>query len=202
MQSKIELYRIILTRVAAVVGLFFYFVTRSWWSQKNDMVSHTLLFIGILLVSIASLGRMWCSLYIAGYKDDRLVMEGPYSVCRNPLYFFSFIGLAGIAFSTETFTFPIIFITLFWYYYQLVIQSEETRLRHIFGGQFDEYTQKVPAFFPRLSIYHEPEDYNVKPRVYRKHIFSALWFVWVIGILQLIGGMKEAGWFTAWWFMY
>lgn len=202
MQSKIELYRIILSRVAVLVGLFFYVMTRSWWSLRNDMMSHALLCIGIVLVSIAALGRMWCSLYIAGYKDDQLVTEGPYSLCRNPLYFFSFIGLMGIGFSTETMVFPLIFMALFRYYYQFVIKSEESRLRAIFGSSFEEYSRSTPAFFPRFSGYHEPEDYAVKPRVYRKHLLSALWFVWAIGLLQLIQGMKEAGWWATWWFLY
>jgi protein-S-isoprenylcysteine O-methyltransferase Ste14 len=113
MHSKIEKYRIILSRMAAVVVLFFLFTTQSLWETKNEVLTFFLFFIGMILVGIASLGRMWCSLYIAGYKDDKLVAKGPYSICRNPLYFFSMIGTLGIGFATETFTFPIIFMLLF-----------------------------------------------------------------------------------------
>ena len=113
MNFRVEHYRIILSRVAAVIALFFLVSTQSYWEERSIALTSFLFFIGIVLVAVASLGRMWCSLYIAGYKDNRLVKEGPYSLCRNPLYFFSMIGVVGIGCATETFTFPIFFIVLF-----------------------------------------------------------------------------------------
>jgi len=163
--------------------------------KRND---HTFLFfIGIILVAIASLGRMWCSYYIAGYKDKKLITKGPYSVCRNPLYFFSMIGVVGVGCATETFTFPIVFIILFALYYSFVITSEEKHLKQLFGVEFEEYTKKVSAFSPKLSTFAEPERYSVNLVVYRRHIFSALWFIWIVGILEVIEGMREIGLFTS-----
>ncbi len=202
MKLKFEKYRIFLSRIAAVIGLFFLCSTQSYWETKNETLTFSLFFIGMILVAIASLGRMWCSLYIAGYKDNKLITEGPYSICRNPLYFFSMIGVVGIGCSTETFTFPIVFIILFALYYPFIIKSEEKRLKQLFGVEFEEYTKRVPAFFPRLSIFAEPENYSVKPAVYRKHIFSALWFIWIVGILEVIEGMREIGLFKSLWSLY
>ena len=202
MHSKFEKYRIILSRIAAVVVLFFLFTTQSLWETKSELMALFLFFAGMILVGIASLGRMWCSLYIAGYKDDKLVTQGPYSICRNPLYFFSMIGVLGIGCATETLTFPFIFILLFALYYPFVIKSEEKRLEQLFGVSFKQYTKSVPAFFPRFSTFSEPKDYLVKPTVYRRHIFSALWFVWLVGILELIEGLREIGLFPALWSVY
>jgi protein-S-isoprenylcysteine O-methyltransferase Ste14 len=186
----------------AVVILFFLLTTQSIWETKNETLSFLLFFTGMILVGISSLGRMWCSLYIAGYKDDKLVTEGPYSICRNPLYFFSMIGMIGIGCATETLTFPIIFILLFALYYPFVIKSEEKRLKQLFRVSFEQYTDRVPAFFPRFSTFSEPENYLVKPSVYRKHILSALWFVWLAGILEVIEGLKEIGLFSSLWSLY
>ncbi|CAN2041852.1 Methyltransferase domain-containing protein [Candidatus Magnetomoraceae bacterium gMMP-15] len=202
MNFKVEKYRIILSRVVAAIVLFFLFTSKSYWETKNETFTFFLFFVGMILVAIASLGRMWCSLYIAGYKDSKLIIKGPYSICRNPLYFFSMIGVVGIGCSTETFTFPIVFIILFALYYPFVIKSEEKYLKQLFGVEFEEYTQKVPAFFPRLSTFEEPENYTVKPVVYRKHIFSALWFIWIIGIIETIEGMREIGLLTPLWSLY
>lgn len=202
MKSTFEKYRIILSRLAAVLVLFFLFTTQSSWETRNEALTFFLFFIGMILVAIASLGRMWCSLYIAGYKDDRLVTDGPYSLCRNPLYFFSMIGLLGIGFATETLTFPLVFIILFALYYPFVIKSEERRLRKCFGAAFDDYTQRVPPFFPKFSTFFEPEQYVVKPGVYRKHMFSALWFVWLVGALEVIEGLREIGVLTSFWSIY
>jgi len=202
MKSKFEKYRIVLSRIAVVIALFFFFSTQSYWETKNEKITFILFFIGIILVAIASLGRMWCSLYIAGYKDRKLITKGPYSICRNPMYFFSMIGVVGVGCATETFTFPIVFIIFFASYYGFVIKSEEDRLKKLFGVEFEEYIKTVPAFFPRLSTFDEPENYNVKPAIYRKHIFSALWFIWIVGILKVIEGMKEIGFLTPLWFIY
>ena len=202
MTSTFEKYRIILSRFAAVLVLFFLFTTQSCWETRNEALTFFLFFAGMILVAIASLGRMWCSLYIAGYKDDRLVTDGPYSLCRNPLYFFSMIGLLGIGLATETLTFPLVFIILFGLYYPFVVKSEERRLRKHFGAAFEDYTQRVPPFFPKFSTFSEPEQYVVKPGVYRKHMFSALWFVWLVGVLEVIEGLREIGVLTSFWSVY
>ena len=197
-----EKYRIILSRIVAAIFFFFIITTNNYWETRNIYISFFLFFIGIILVAIASLGRMWCSVYIAGYKDDKLVMEGPYSMCRNPLYFFSAIGTIGIGCTTETFTLPFIFIIIFLMYYPYVIKNEEIRLKQIFGSHFDEYMKRVPKFIPNLSLFAEPEKYNINPVVFRKHIFSALWFIWIVGFIELIEGIKEIGLISPLWQIY
>jgi len=202
MNFRVEHYRIILSRIAAVIALFFLVSTQSYWEGRSIAVTSSLFFIGIVFVGIASLGRMWCSLYIAGYKDNRLVKEGPYSLCRNPLYFFSMIGVVGIGCATETFSFPIFFIVLFSLYYPFVIRSEERRLKKLFGIEFEEYAKRIPPFFPKFSAFFEPEKYLVKPAKYRYHIYSAIWFVWFVGILEIIRGLKAIGLFASLWALY
>ncbi|WP_022665009.1 methyltransferase family protein [Desulfospira joergensenii] len=202
MPFNVEKHRIMISRMVAVMVLFFICECKSHWENENEIFTFILFVTGIVLVGIASLGRMWCSLYVAGYKDEQLITKGPYSLCRNPLYLFSMVGVLGIGFCTETLTFPILFVALFSSYYPFVIKSEEKRLRSIFGSVFEKYTQKVPAFFPDISIFEEPETYQVNPVVYRIHIFSALWFVWIVGILEVIEGLRETGFFTASWAVY
>ena len=155
----------------------------------------------MFLVAIGSLGRMWCSVYIAGYKDRALIMLGPYSMTRNPLYFFSVVGALGVGFCTETFSFPLLFLAVMVLYYPLVVREEERRLRELFGSDFDDYARRVPAFLPDFTLFSEPETYVVKPVVYRRHMFSALWFVWIVGLIELAEGLKEMGWIpTSWTF--
>ena len=199
---KVEKLRIPLSRVGVAVGLFFLCSTTSYWETQNEIISFVLFFLGVTLVAVASLGRMWCSLYIAGYKDKKLITDGPYSLCRNPLYFFSMVGVLGVGFATETFGFPLIFLVLFSIYYPIVIKSEEKRLEHLFGPDFEEYKKKIPAFIPSRSFFTEPTQYTVNPVVYRRHIFSALWFVWIVGILEFIEGLREIGCLGSLWTIY
>jgi protein-S-isoprenylcysteine O-methyltransferase Ste14 len=44
---------------------------------------------GVSLALLCVAGRMWSSLYIGSRKNRELVTAGPYSITRNPLYFFS-----------------------------------------------------------------------------------------------------------------
>ena len=147
-KSNFEKYRILLSRIAVALVLLLFVFAQSAWESRNEAVEFGLFFVGLILVAIASSGRMWCSLYIAGYKNNRLITEGPYSISRNPLYFFSLIGVVGIGCATETFTFPILLTILFASYYGFVIKSEARRLRGLFGDEYEAYASRVPAFFP------------------------------------------------------
>lgn len=198
MKTTAEKTRIILSRIVAVAVFALIFTSTSYWEQTNETVSFVLFLIGMCLVAVASLGRMWCSLYIAGYKDMELVTEGPYSLSRNPLYLFSLIGVVGIGFATETLTIPLLLFLLFLSYYPFVIRGEEKRLHAIFGEKFAQYRETVPVLIPRTCKASEPETYVVNPKVYRRHIFSALWFVWIVGILELIEGLREIGVLGVW----
>lgn len=201
-KARLEKYRILLTRIAAAIALFLYVASENYWESRNKVIPLCLFALGLFLVGVASLGRMWCSLYIAGYKNGRLVTEGPYSVCRNPLYFFSMLGVLGIGCCTEMLTFPLLFVGAFAVFYPYVIRSEETRLEELFGAEFQKYKEEVPAFFPRFSAFREPETYHVRPAAYRKAMFDALWFVWMAGILEIIEGLKELGLSACMWSIY
>lgn len=187
----IEKLRIHISQIFAVLLIVFIALSKSRWEESAPVVTTALFFLGAVLVGIASLGRLWCSVYIAGYKTDHLVTQGPYSMCRNPLYFFSFLGALGVGFASESFFIPLLLLIGFALYYPFVIKSEEAELRKLHTDDFERYLKKVPTFFPRISYLTEPEEYTVKPRVFRNHMFSALWFVWFLGILEIIEELHE-----------
>ena len=199
MKTRYENWRLPVSRLASAVAVVFLLLSTNRWENGGVGVSTALFTLGMFLVAIGSLGRMWCSLYIAGYKDQVLITQGPYSMTRNPLYFFSVFGALGVGFCTETFTFPVLLLAVMVLYYPLVVRKEEHRLRARFGRDFDEYARRVPAFFPNLALFSEPDSYLVKPVVYRRHMFSALWFIWIVGLLELAEGLKELGWMPSLW---
>ena len=199
MRTRYEKLRLPVSRLASAVTVIFLLFSTNRWETGRERIATGLFVLGIFLVAIGTLGRMWCSLYIAGYKDQVLITQGPYSMTRNPLYFFSTFGALGIGFCTETLTFPLLLLAVMILYYPLVVRKEERRLRARFGGAFDDYARRVPAFFPNFALFSEPDTHVVKPVVYRRHMFSALWFVWIVGLLELAEGLKEIGWMPAFW---
>lgn len=183
--------RIRISQIFAVVLVVLICVSSSLWEDKAPFVTTALFLLGAVLVGIASLGRLWCSVYIAGYKTDHLVTQGPYSMCRNPLYFFSLLGALGVGFASESFLIPVIILIGFAAYYPLVIKSEEAELAKLHKNEFEMYFKKVPRFFPKISYLTEPEEYIVKTVVFKRHMFSALWFIWLMGILEIIEELHE-----------
>ena len=71
-----------------------------------------------------------------------------------------------------------------------------------FGDDYRKYMAEVPAFFPRFSLFHEPQEYIVVPRVFRREIFDAIWFVWLAGILELIEVLEQADFFPKLFWLY
>lgn len=188
----IEKLRIHITQIFAVLLFFMLLFTRSAWETKAPLLTEFLFFFGAVFVGIASMGRLWCSMYIAGYKRNKLITEGPYSISRNPLYFFSLIGSLGLGMATESLLIPSLILIAFAIYYPRVIKSEEAEMARLHGQEFESYLSSVPTFFPKISILKEPDFYSAKPIVFRKHIFSALWFIWLMGFLELIEGFHES----------
>ena len=185
-------YRIIFSWFLALVLGAGVVLTDSQW-EKFPILSSLFFAAGCTLVGIASIGRLWCSLYISGYKSNILVMIGPYSMCRNPLYFFSLLGSIGVGLATETLSIPLILLLFFSLYYPRVIRSEESKLLKLHQEKFKSYCRTTPSFFLNLSNLKEPEEYLVRPKIFRKNMFHALWFIWLVGTLEIIQSLHEAG---------
>lgn len=159
-------------------------------SYQASLLGKILFALGGSLAAIGAFGRLWCSLYISGYKNNTLISEGPYSLCRNPLYFFSFIGALGVGLSMGNFTVPVMVIAGFAFYYPLVVSGEEARLAEIHGERFYNYCQTTPAFLPRFSTFNEPGEYTVQTKFFRKDIGDAIWFILIVFFLQLIEALR------------
>jgi protein-S-isoprenylcysteine O-methyltransferase Ste14 len=183
--------RIILTRVLALLVLVLLLISRN--RIEGRVLEGLLDFAGLACVIISAFGRVWCSVYIAGYKTTALVESGPYSATRNPLYLFSLVGAAGIGLASGSILILLLLLLCFVIYYPLVIRHEEKSLRELHGADFMSYMERVPRFLPKLSLYSEPETYAVKPKMLRRALFDASYFVWVFGAVQLIENLREAG---------
>jgi protein-S-isoprenylcysteine O-methyltransferase Ste14 len=189
--TTIRKLRILLTRIISGILAIIVLISNNYW-ENIDMIDSIFFLIGVLLVGIASIGRIWCSLYISGYKSKTLVTEGPYSISRNPLYFFSMLGSLGIGLATETLIIPAVLMISFAIYYPHVIKREERNLSKLYGRKYQEYHDRTPAFIPKFSLLIEPTEYVVKPVIFRKHIFDTLIFIWLIGIIEFVEGLHES----------
>jgi protein-S-isoprenylcysteine O-methyltransferase Ste14 len=107
-----------------------------------------LLLVGIA-VCLLGLGiRAWASGHLK--KEKELATSGPYRYCRNPLYLGNLILGLGITLGSRSWWVFLIFIAHFLIFYPLVIKKEQTRMKELFPGEYDEYRRRVPMFFPSL----------------------------------------------------
>lgn len=187
----IERCRIPLAQVYVALLIALVLFSRSRWMESAPVVATSFFAAGVVLVAVAALGRTWCSMYIAGYKGRVLVVEGPYSVCRNPLYFFSMLGGVGLGLVAKNVTVPLLFLVGFGLYYPLVIRREERALRLAFGKGYDAYERVTPRFLPRLLLLREPPEYAVDPRIFRAHLQSAAWFVLLIALVAIVETLHD-----------
>jgi protein-S-isoprenylcysteine O-methyltransferase Ste14 len=190
--------RIVVSRAFALAFFAIVLVSRS--GQEATLVAPLMFLAGLVLVGVATVGRLWCSLYVSGYKDSELVTVGPYSVTRNPLYFFSFLGFAGVGLATETLTLALALIAFFALVYPFIILREEAYLRARHGAEFEAYCARVPRFLPRPSGYSEPASWLVNTRLFRRTMTDVVWFVWLCALIELVEALHEYGvvepWFT------
>lgn len=133
-------------------------------------------FQAFILVLIAAFGRLWSLTYINGNKTRNLITHGPYSLMRNPLYFFSLIGAIGLGIVSKSVIVFSAIMLAFAIYYPLVVKAEEEHLESIHTEDFRRYKTAVPAFVPRFSNYLEKPNLLVDARRLRRSFFSAMWF--------------------------
>lgn len=184
-------YRIFFSRVAGTLIVLFYLFSgpAEHWNLYTDMTVDVFAFF---LVLVATFGRLWALAYISGNKTTRLVTKGPYSIVRNPLYFFSFIGIIGIGLASKNIVMLSALCALFGLYYPFVILAEEKKLAKTHGDAFDRYRSSTPTFFPRFSLYRDRPDCTIDTRSFRRSFFSVMWFPLVYLFLLLFERLHDS----------
>jgi len=162
-------------------------------------VSHSIMeMTGFLLLIVAALGRVWAFAYIGGRKNQELCRGGPYSLTRNPLYLFSFLGVCGAGLALQSPTLFVIAALFFLGYYAVVIRAEESRLRGIFGTAFDRYRAEVPRFWPRLRRPDTAPEITLSSRLLQRCLLEVFWFLAAIIVIEVIEMAKSGHWWPTW----
>ena len=141
---------------------------------------------GYICVAVAIVGRLWCGIYVFGRKTKQLCTAGPYSLCRHPLYVFSFVGGMGVAAQSGRWTVLLAFALIFWAWYGRVIRVEDRRLRERFGAEYARYRAAVPAILPRLRSYDAPASLTVPIREFTPLMWKGIWPMLAVAAADLL----------------
>jgi protein-S-isoprenylcysteine O-methyltransferase Ste14 len=149
--------------------------------------------IGVALVLICIAGRMWSILYIGSKKNRELVTNGPYSMTRNPLYFFSTIGAIGTGVFVGSLVLTLV-LGLAVYLVLVATAGREARhLEALFGDRYREYVRETPLFWPKPSIYREAGEVAFSPVALRRTFLDGLLFLLAFPAIEAIEYLKDAG---------
>ena len=150
-------------------------------------------FLGYVLVTVCAVGRVYTTAFIGGVKNEKLVTWGPYSLCRNPLYFFSLCGAAGIGLmSTSLLALVVIFGGFFLIYISL-IGREEMFLSEKFGADFASYKENTPRLWPSFRAWHYPEEMTCQPKFLNNAVRDAIWWFVPYPVFELAEWLQEVG---------
>ena len=188
MHTAAERYRL---GFSWLVGLFFVFsVLFSKSPYGETLLAETLELVGYGLIVLATLGRIWATVYIGGRKDEELCQDGPYSISRNPLYVFSLLGAVGIILAAQKPAILAIILPFFVYYY-FVIRGEEARLLDFFGQEYADYSKRVGRILPTFKTYTSQESFTVYPKVLFRSMVHASIFMWIFMLLEVLEYLKK-----------
>jgi len=146
---------------------------------------------GYVLLVAAALWRIWCLVFIGGAKNNELVIDGPYSVVRNPLYVGTFLGAIGFGLAMALPWLSAGLAILFAMLYPGTVAAEEARLAQLYGERFRSYCERVPRWIPAWSKYSEPERLNITPARVRDGIVDAMWFLWAFAFVEMVDVLRE-----------
>jgi protein-S-isoprenylcysteine O-methyltransferase Ste14 len=152
--------------LAAGIVVFIYSVQTSsdFFYNKSSFTDYYTL--GCILIALVGLA---VRIYTVGYSPDNtsgrntsgqvadtLNRTGIYSIVRHPLYIGNFLMWLGIAFIVQNIWFVVVFILLYWIYYERIMYAEEQFLCRKFGAIYTEWAAKTPAIIPNFKQFVKP----------------------------------------------
>jgi protein-S-isoprenylcysteine O-methyltransferase Ste14 len=94
--------------------------------------------------------RIWAAGFLT--RDVRLVRQGPYAYCRNPLYLGSAIEWLGVLITAGSAILALLTGLGLAVLYVSTILAEEHALREAFGPAYEEYCLTTPRLWPHRVL--------------------------------------------------
>jgi protein-S-isoprenylcysteine O-methyltransferase Ste14 len=117
---------------------------------------------------------------------SRLVTEGIFNHCRNPLYVGNILMLLGVAILSNSLLYIALFIPAFLFIYQAIVVAEENFLRDKFGSEFDAYCRRVHRWIPSfagLGATFNSMEFSWQRWLIKEYNTQ---FVWLLGIAIIL----------------
>lgn len=148
--------------------------------------------VGCLVLIAGVLGRFWSVLYLGGRKNSEVMQDGPFSISRNPLYFFSTIAAFGIGLMMGALSFAILLGGMVGIVLYVTARREAAFLRQEFGASYDAYAARVPFFLPDPRLFRAAPEAVFHTGPLRRNLFDAFVFLSFIPLVELLDLFKDS----------
>jgi protein-S-isoprenylcysteine O-methyltransferase Ste14 len=185
-----------------IISLFLFALHEYKYPGNSEKIDH-LWEVFCLIISFFGLG---IRILTIGYTPKRtsgrntrkhvaetLNRKGMYSVVRNPLYLGNFFMGLGVALFSYLWWLIIIYILVFWLYYERIIFAEEAYLVDKFGNEYLEWANSTPVFIPKFSKYQKPDLPFSLRNVLKREYNSFFAVILVIFIFENVGEIYVKG---------
>jgi protein-S-isoprenylcysteine O-methyltransferase Ste14 len=184
--------RLHIVQLGAALALCLLAVSRPGIAEAS--VFHELIeYAGFCLVLAGVGGRLWSILYIGGRKNEQLVTIGPFSLTRNPLYFFSTVGATGAGLVFGSFIVAAALGAAVYLVFRAASHREASHLAAIFGAEYQAYAASTPMFWPHFTRYVDRPEWQFTPSALRRTFLDGLCFLAVFPGLELLEMLREVG---------
>jgi len=167
------------------------FVGRTW--SDSSWADYALDWGGYLLILAGVLIRFWATLYIGARKSVQLVEEGPYSLCRNPLYLGTLVIVVGVALCLESVVLLLALLLFYVPLHLLVVRDEERRLAQRFGEPYARYCAAVSRFWPSWAHFRSSATLAVSLRAIRRGAIELVCVLLIPPLADLVEHLHHLG---------
>ena len=146
--------------------------------------------------------RIWSSAYICARKSRDVVQTGPYSVCRNPLYWGTFLMVAAFPLLLHS---PILAVSMLppiLLYLLAVVPVEEAVMASRHGADYAAYCQAVSRWWPNVWGYTAGEPLDGQSAGFYRECTGLIWWLGMAIGFKVLFHFANASWWMHplhWW---
>jgi protein-S-isoprenylcysteine O-methyltransferase Ste14 len=188
--------RLLAMQVGAVLASALLLLSRPGWNEAAA-VHEFIEVLGFALVIFCVLGRLWSILYVGGKKNAELIMIGPYSMTRNPLYFFSTMGAVGIGLMFGSLIAAVLLGYLTFQILVVTARKEADYLSSKFGSTYATYAHQTPMFWPNPLQYNDLPEINFSPVALKRTFVDGLYFLAIFPAIEFVEYLRSMGFIPA-----
>jgi len=184
--------RLIVVQVAAVLAIAPLLFAKPFFVEGSE--GHEYIeTLGISFVLVCFLGRLWSILYVGGRKNEELVTIGPFSMSRNPLYFFSTVGAAGIGLMYGSVLVAAALALVSYLVFRVTARKEAEFLFGKFGPAYSAYAERTPPFWPNPLLFHDQSERRFSTKALRRTFTDGLYFLALFPVIETVEQLRISG---------